>query len=115
MTSKNLCGSNWHNIGKIRLLHGDPYLYINEADAAARGIADGDAVEVFNDRGVCNSLTAMVVGDDVIAAGTVAGVTSAWPKVMDGKNNVNVTTPSYTSDYGMGTSFQANLVDVRKA
>ena len=26
VTSKNLCGSNWHNIGKIRLLHGDPYL-----------------------------------------------------------------------------------------
>ena len=52
---------------------------------------------------------------DVIAAGNVAGLKSAWPKVMDGKNNVNVTTPSYTSDYGMGTSFQANLVDVRKA
>lgn len=115
VTSKNLCGSNWHNIGKIRLLHGDPLLYINEADAAARGIADGDDVEVFNDRGVCNSLKALIVGDDVIAPGNVAGLKSSWPKVMDGKNNVNVTTPSYTSDYGMGTSFQANLVDVRKA
>lgn len=115
VTSKDLCGSNWHNIGKIRELHGDVYCYINEADAEARGIADGDAVEVFNDRGVCDSLKAMVVGDDVIAAGTVAGLKSSWPKFMDGKNNVNVTTPGYTADFGMGTSFQANLVEVRKA
>lgn len=114
-TSKNMCGGNWHNIGKMRLLHGQPLLYINAADAAARSIADGDAVEVFNDRGVCNSLVAMLVDDEVLPQGTVMALKSSWPKFMDGKTNVNSTTPSYWSDYGMGTAFQANLVDVRKA
>ena len=114
-TSKNMCGGNWHNIGKMRLLHGDPLLYINAADASERDIFDGDAVEVFNGRGVCNSLRAMIVGDDFVPKGTVMALKSAWPKFMDGKTNVNSTTPSYWSDYGMGTSFQSNLVDVRKA
>ena len=114
-TSKNMCGGNWHNIGKMRLLHGDPLLYINAADASERDIFDGDAVEVFNGRGVCNSLRAMIVGDDFVPKGTVMALKSAWPKFMDGKTNVNSTMPSYWSDYGMGTSFQSNLVDVRKA
>lgn len=113
-TSKNLCGGNWHNIGKIRLLHGDPLLYIHAADAEARGIADGDPVEVLNDRGVCNSLAAMVVDEEFLPQGTVMALKSAWPKYMDGKTNVNSTTPSYWSDYGMGTTFQSNLVEVRK-
>lgn len=114
-TSKNMCGGNWHNIGKTRLLHGQPLLYINAADAQARSIADGDAVEVFNDRGVCNSLVAQIVEDDVVAPGTVLALKSTWPKFMDGKTNVNSTTPSYWADFGMGTTFQSNLVEVRKA
>ena len=113
-TSKDLCGSNWHNIGKIRAIH-HQHLYIHERDASVRGIADGDSVEVFNDRGVCDSLTALVVDDDVILEGTVLALKSTWPKLMDGRNNINVLTPGYTADLGMGTSFQANLVDVRKA
>ena len=99
----------------MNLLHGDVFLYVNKADADARGISDGDPVEVFNDRGDLRSLKAMVVDDDVIDPGNVAGLKSAWPKMMSGKNNVNVTTPGYTADYGMGTSFQSNLVEVRKA
>ncbi len=114
-TSKDFCGGNWHNIGKMRLLHGDQLLYIRAEDASSRGISDGDAVEVFNDRGVCNSLVACIVEDDYLAAGCVMGLKSTWPKFMEGKTNVNSTTPSYWSDYGMGTSFQSNLVDVRKA
>ena len=70
---------------------------------------------MFNDRGVCDSLTALVVDDDVILEGTVLALKSTWPKLMDGRNNINVLTPGYTADLGMGTSFQANLVDVRKA
>ena len=72
-------------------------------------------MEVYNDRGVCNSLAAMVVDTDVVAAGTVLALKSTWPKFMDGKTNVNSTTPSYWADFGMGTTFQSNLVEVRKA
>jgi complex iron-sulfur molybdoenzyme family reductase subunit alpha len=37
----------------LRLQRGQPILYVSPADAATRGINDGDIVEVFNDVGRC--------------------------------------------------------------
>ena len=48
---------------------------IHPVDAAARGIADGDVVRVFNDRGAC--LAGAVVSDDVRPA-VVQLSTGAW-------------------------------------
>jgi anaerobic selenocysteine-containing dehydrogenase len=36
---------------RFRDLEGEPSLELHSDDAAARGIADGDTVRVFNDRG----------------------------------------------------------------
>jgi biotin/methionine sulfoxide reductase len=48
---------------------------MNPADAATRGIFDGDIVRLFNDRGSC--LAAATLSEDV-ACGVVQIATGAW-------------------------------------
>ena len=50
-------------------------LRLHPDDAAARGIADGDVVRVFNERGAC--LAGAVVTDEV-RAGVVVLPTGGW-------------------------------------
>jgi len=86
-------------------------------DAAARAIAGGDAVEVFNDRG-------RIVLRAKISANVGRGVVSArldWTKyagALDGdgkgaKSNVNALTSERLTDFGGGATFYSCLVEVR--
>ena len=43
--------SQWSHTPWIRELDPEPRIKVNPVDAAARGVADGDYIEVFNDRG----------------------------------------------------------------
>ncbi|HJR93014.1 MAG TPA: molybdopterin-dependent oxidoreductase [Acidimicrobiia bacterium] len=91
---------------------------IHPADAAARGIASGDVVRVFNDRGAC--LAGAVVSDDV-RAGVVQLSTGAWydPVAPDGTcahGNPNVLTRDVgTSSLAQGPSAHTCMVDVEIA
>jgi anaerobic selenocysteine-containing dehydrogenase len=85
-------------------------LEIHEVDAAARGIASGDAVEVFNARG-------KIELHAVVNAQVAAGVVSArldWNK-LSGGGNVNALTSERLTDVGNGPTFYSTLVEVRKA
>jgi anaerobic selenocysteine-containing dehydrogenase len=85
-------------------------LEMHRDDAAPRGIADGDAVEVFNDRGSL-ALRAHVNG------GVVRGVVAArlnWNKLSAGSHNVNLLTSQRLNDIGGGPVFYSVLVEVRK-
>jgi anaerobic selenocysteine-containing dehydrogenase len=86
-------------------------LEIHATDAEARGIADGDAVEVFNDRGTLR-LHARVDGS--VAPGVVAA-RLGWNKLSAGGHNVNLLTPQRTNDLGGGPVFYSVLVEVRKS
>jgi len=89
----------------------DGVLEIHSGDAEARGIGDGDAVEVFNDRGTL-ALRAHVNGS------VRPGVVSArlgWNKLSAGGHNVNLLTPQRVNDLGGGAVFYSVLVEVRKA
>jgi anaerobic selenocysteine-containing dehydrogenase len=86
-------------------------LEMHGEDAAARGIAEGDAVEVFNDRGRL-SLRAHVNGS--VRPGVVAA-RLAWNKLSAGGHNVNLLTPQRVNDLGGGPVFYSVLVEVRKA
>jgi biotin/methionine sulfoxide reductase len=93
---------------------------INPADAAPRGIVDGDVVRVFNDRG------AVLVGAalaDAIRPGVVQIATGAWydPETpgqigsLEKHGNPNVLTPDRgTSRLAQGPSAQSTLVQVEK-
>jgi anaerobic selenocysteine-containing dehydrogenase len=89
----------------------DGQLVIHPTDAAARGIADQDPVEVFNDRG---SLALRAHIADSIAPGVVASQLG-WNKLSASGHNVNLLTSQRLNDLGGGPVFYSVLVEVRRA
>jgi len=92
---------------------------INPADAAARGIADGDVVRLFNSRGACLA-GAMVT--DAVAPGVLRLSCGAWYDPADAgeaatcvHGNANVLTRDQgTSRLGQGPSSATVLVEVER-
>ncbi|MGH9659223.1 MAG: molybdopterin-containing oxidoreductase family protein [Bryobacteraceae bacterium] len=80
-------------------------------DAAARGIADGDSVRLFNDRGAC-VLVASVNGS--VAPGVVCAPSVRWPKASPGRRGVNALASERLTDAGGGPTFYSCLVQVEK-
>lgn len=96
--------------------HGREQVTIAPADAAARGIAAGDLVEIFNDRGRC--LAAADVSD-VIAPGVLRLSTGAWFDLaadgLETHGNPNaVTLDRGASGLSQGCSAQTCLVEVKR-
>jgi anaerobic selenocysteine-containing dehydrogenase len=85
-------------------------LEMHATDAAARAIASGDAVEVFNARG---SVALKAVVNTQVSAGVVAARLD-WNKLSDGGGNVNALTSETLTDIGGGPTFYSTLVEVRK-
>jgi biotin/methionine sulfoxide reductase len=104
-----------------RKIDGREVLRMHPDDAAARGIADGDTVRVFNDRGAC---FAGIEVTDGIRSGVVDLPTGAWYDPMDpsvagspcrhGNPNV-LTRDEGTSSLAQGPVAQSCLVEVEKA
>jgi anaerobic selenocysteine-containing dehydrogenase len=86
-------------------------LEMHPVDAAARGIADGDRVRIFNDRGEL-SLTALLT--ESLPAGVVAGRLD-WAKFHPEAVNVNALTSERLTDIGQAPTFYSVLVEVEKA
>jgi len=90
-------------------------LEMHAVDAAARGLATGDAVEVFNARGRI-SLRAQV--GDTVPQGVVAARLN-WNKLSglrgEGGANVNALTGETLTDIGGGATFYSTLVEARRA
>ena len=90
----------------------EPTLTIHPADAAARGIRDGQQVRTFNDRG--SFLAAARVSDDA-RPGVVVGLSIWWAKMCPGGRNANAVTGQELTDLGGGATFYDVLVDVAPA
>jgi anaerobic selenocysteine-containing dehydrogenase len=86
-------------------------LEMHPLDAESRGIADGDAVRIFNDRGSLK-LTALVNGS--VPAGVVAARLD-WAKLHADGSNVNALTSERLTDLGRAATFYSTLVEVAKA
>ena len=82
------------------------------ADAAARGIADGATVRVFNDRG--EYLCKAAVGARA-RPGVVNGLGVWWRKDGLAGSNVNQLTHQRLTDIGRAPSFYDCLVEVEAA
>jgi anaerobic selenocysteine-containing dehydrogenase len=85
-------------------------LEMHATDAAARKIATGDPVEVFNGRG---SITLRALVNEQVSAGVVAARLD-WNKLSANGANVNALTSETLTDIGGGATFYSTLVEVRK-
>lgn len=110
--------STFHNLPWLREQHPD-VVFINVLDAKARGINNGDLVQIFNDRGIVE-LPAKVTSR--IMPGVVSIPQGAWykpvkknGKVVDIGGNINTLTSLRPSPLAKGNPQHTNLVEVRKA
>ena len=89
-------------------------LEMHPLDAQARGIADGDSVRIWNDRGSLR-LTALIAteGPANVPTGVVAGRMD-WAKLHPDGDNVNVLTSERLTDLGEAPTFYSVLVEVEK-
>jgi len=86
-----------------------PSLEINSEDARERGIATGDQVRVYNDRGECRLMARV---SPRVKPGVAVAPSIWWKKLSPGGANVNVTTSQELTDLGGGACFYDNLVQI---
>jgi anaerobic selenocysteine-containing dehydrogenase len=91
---------------------GTPYVEINPADAAARGIRHGERVVVENERGWC-TLRAVVTED--VQPGVAVAPKGYWAKLSPDGRNINWTTSDALADVAGQSTFHSNLVRIRPA
>ena len=91
---------------------GAPFIEINPADAASRGVVDGDDVIVSNGRGWCRLWA--VVTDDVMPGVTVSPK-GRWASLSPDRRNVNWVTSDAIADLAGQSTYHSNLVHVRSA
>jgi anaerobic selenocysteine-containing dehydrogenase len=110
--ARNFLNSSFVNVRSLRDIEGEPLLEIHADDAAARGIASGAVVRVFNDRGEyrCKALVT-----DRARPGVVNGLGVWWRKLGLEGTNVNQLTSQNLTDLGRGPVFYDCLVEVRAA
>jgi anaerobic selenocysteine-containing dehydrogenase len=104
--------STFVNVTSLRRAAGKPVLEIHADDARRRGIAAGQQVSIFNDRG---TYTAEAVISTRVRPGVVSSPSIWWGKLTGDGTMVNQTTSQALTDIGRGATFFDNLVDVRPA
>jgi len=104
----NFLNSTFSNIPVIQQMEEVDLLEISPEDAELRGIEDGDAVRVANDRGEIN-LTARING--TVQPGVVAARLN-WARFGPGNRNINVLTSEKLTDMGNSATFYSVLVEV---
>ena len=103
----NSCYANMEDKQKGQ---GEQFVMISPADASARGIVDGDRVQVANARGAFKGVAR--VTDDV-THGVVVATLGYWRQLNEGTVN-SISSAAFT-DMGHAPSFSDNLVEVSRA
>lgn len=107
-------------VSRASKVNGREPVWINPQDAADRGIADGDVVRLFNERGAC---LAGAVVTDAMSRGVVQLQTGAWYDpvepgqigTLDRHGNPNVLTiDKGTSKLAQGPISQTTLVEIER-
>ncbi|MDP1531425.1 molybdopterin-containing oxidoreductase family protein [Rhodoferax sp.] len=110
--ARNFLNSSFVNVKSLQASEGEPLLEIHPLDAAARQIADGDTVCVFNDRGDYHCRAHISAR---ARAGVVNGLGVWWRKLGLNGTNVNQLTSQRLTDLGHGPTFYDCLVEVKKS
>jgi anaerobic selenocysteine-containing dehydrogenase len=109
---RNFLNSSFVNVASLRESEGEPVLEMHAQDAAARGIASGAAVRVFNGRGEyhCKAIVT-----ERARPGVVNGLGVWWRKFGLAGTNVNQLTSQNLTDIGRAPTFYDCLVEVEAA
>jgi anaerobic selenocysteine-containing dehydrogenase len=102
--------SGYANIARQAGNAGEQHVTMHPADARARGIAEGERVEVFNDRG---RFQAEAQVSDEVRQGVVVAPLGYWA-VSSGGRSVNAINASRYADLGRAPAFSDTLVEVRR-
>jgi anaerobic selenocysteine-containing dehydrogenase len=104
--------SSYGNLAAQLRVAGEQQVIIHPQDATRRGIRDGQAVRVFNDRG---SIEALARVSDGVMQGVVVVPLGYWRKRSRSAATINtVNSPAY-ADLGRAPTFSDNLVEVALA
>jgi anaerobic selenocysteine-containing dehydrogenase len=107
--ASSFLNSSFVNVDTLRKSAGEVTLEIHPSDAASRGIANGQSVTVFNDRG---RFRAKAVVGETVKPGVVVSLGVWWNKYTGDGVNCNTTTSTALTDLGGGATFFDNLVEV---
>jgi anaerobic selenocysteine-containing dehydrogenase len=110
--ARNFLNSTFVNLQSLRDIEGEPVLELHAQDAGARGIADGQVVRVFNERGeyICKAKVSPRA-----RPGVVNGLGIWWRKLGIAGTNVNQLTSQRLTDLGRAPTFYDCLVEVQPA
>ena len=103
--------SSFSQSALLRARQEAPRVMMAAADAAKRGLADGDEARVFNDRG---SARFTVRVTDATQPGVVVVEGIWWHRFHPGGRGVNVLTSDRTADMGGGPALHSNLVEIER-
>ncbi|MGI8331469.1 molybdopterin-containing oxidoreductase family protein [Actinomadura scrupuli] len=96
------------NNAELRRRAGEPRVTLHPRDAAARGLAGGQRVRVFNERG---SFQAVLEVGDAVRPGVAATPKGHWAK-LSGGSSVNATVDERDADLGGGAVYHDTRVEV---
>ena len=102
--------SSYQKLEAHTVPEGEPRLEISKPDAEARGIAEGDRVRVWNDRGAMELVA--TISDRVRPQ--LVSVPFGWPLEASGGVSCNTLTSDVSTDLGGGSAFHDNLVQVAR-
>jgi anaerobic selenocysteine-containing dehydrogenase len=91
---------------------GPPEVALHPADAAARGLAAGDAVLLSNETG---RLTARLALSDDVPRGVALSHKGRWPRQERDGANVNALNPGHKSDMGESTAVHGVEITITAA
>jgi anaerobic selenocysteine-containing dehydrogenase len=106
--TKNRIHSQFGNLPSIRGLEPDTFAEMSPADAAARGIVDGDRVCVFNDRGRVEITVRL---DHSLRPGCIVIHNGWW---LSEGGGINLLSAARETDMGHGAAFHDNAVEVER-
>ena len=109
--ARNFLNSSFVNVTSLRAVEVEPLLEIHAGDAQARGIASGDVVKVFNDRGEYHCKAQV---SDRARPGVVHGLGIWWRKFGLNGTNVNELTSQHLTDMGRAPVFYDCAVQVAR-
>jgi anaerobic selenocysteine-containing dehydrogenase len=109
---RNCLNSSFANLPLFLDSEKEPHLDIHPTDASARGIAEGDWVRIYNDRG---TLGARARVTDRARPGCVVAVSLWWKKLSPDGANANNLTSQRVADMGNAATYYDVLVEVEKA